>query len=1001
VTAVHTARHRQGVEGTRDITYPPEGGPLKTVFLVLLASTAAGQTGREQLAATLLEMSDSQRTAELARAGVASVALAQALLAIGDDARLASEYARAVLAFRIAEEVAARAGADREMGQALNGKASSLFRVTELDRAMAAAEESVRFHEARHDPDGLGEAWNTIGSVHFYRGDYREALEALTLARELWTSSSNRRGIGRLLNNLGNTHKALGNLEEAATHYAEALLIFEELGDRRSASVVINRNGVLHFMRGEYPEAVAWLRRGLSMSEELGHREGIAASLDSLGNVYRVQGAYSRALDAFHRGLEIRRAIGDQYAIAESENNIGLAHFSQGDYQLAIDAFKRGLSVSRDAGVEEGLQPEALYNIGAAAWRLGEKERALANFRESLDISKVQGAQIYVAANLDALARAALDRGRTLEAEELFQKSLALREEQKDQAGIVETLNGLASLRLKTGRFEDALSLSLRAIEIAASFDQFESLWEAQTLNGIANRRLGREKAARAVLLDAVSVIERLRGEVAGPAIGRVRFFETKLSPYHELIDIAVASGSAAEALELAERSKARALAEMLQRRPKDISFDMSEEELREERKLKSALRALNERLTSERAKPEPDPRLVQALEAERRARRSAYDALQIALYARHPELQARRAEAAAFRFDEAASVVRDESVAVLEYLVADEATHLFVITHSEGAPKVESFRLDASREWLAEAVRGFRERIASRDLRYRTEARALYDLLLSPAARALAGKALLVLVPDGPLWEAPFQALQDPAGRPLVETATVSYAPSLAVLRENLREPRTNTGPRTLLAMGKADFASAGLARLPDAELQASELGKLYGEERSAVFVGPAATEHRFKNEAPRHRIVHLASHGIFDPASPLYSHVVLSPGGDEAREDGLLEAWELLDLDLDAELVVLSACETGRGHLAPGEGIVGTTWALLVAGSDATVTSQWKVESSSTTALLTKLHEGLARGEGGKASQLRRATLELMKNPGYAHPFYWAPFVLIGNPF
>jgi CHAT domain-containing protein len=265
----------------------------------------------------------------------------------------------------------------------------------------------------------------------------------------------------------------------------------------------------------------------------------------------------------------------------------------------------------------------------------------------------------------------------------------------------------------------------------------------------------------------------------------------------------------------------------------------------------------------------------------------------------------------------------------------------------------------------------------------------------------ALAGRTLLVLVPDGPLWEVPFQALQDPGGRHLVETATVSYAPSLAVLRANLRETRTKKEPRTVLSMGKADFASAGLAPLPEAELQAAELGKLYGASRSAVYLGREASEGRFKTEAPRYQIVHLASHGILDPASPLYSHVVLSRGSDKDAEDGLLEAWELLELDLDAELVVLSACETGRGRVAPGEGIVGTTWALLVAGSGATVASQWKVEATSTTALMTKFHEGLARDEGGKAVQLRRATLEVMKNPRYAHPYYWAPFVLIGNPF
>jgi CHAT domain-containing protein/Tfp pilus assembly protein PilF len=971
--------------------------------LRLFSVSAAGQTvpSSEELAASLMVLSDAERAIQLALPDVATAELAGALLAIGDQARLDSEYRRAALAFQAAEDAARRAGAEAELGRALNGKADSLGRATDLDRAMAAAEESIRFHEARRDENGLAEAWNTVANVHFYRGDYPQTLEAAKRVRELWTRSGNRRGVGRVLNNTGNIHKARGNLEEAAACFEEALRILEELGDQRSASVVLNNIALVHSLRGDYPRALEVLQRTLALAETLGDRNGVAKNLDSLGNVYREQGAYSRALDAFIRSLEIRRSIGDQYAVAESENNIGLVHFSQGDYGLAIDAFKRGLRVSRQVGAVRGLAPEALFNVGAAAWRLGEKERALANLRESLALSERDGLRSISAMNLHALGQAALDGGRLEEAEALFRKSLAIREEQKDQAGIAETLNGLASLRLSARRYEDALGLSRRSTDIAREFEQFEALWEAQTLNGTANRRLGRTEEARSVLLEAVSVIERLRAEVAGPALGRARFFETKLSPYHELIDISFAAGSPEEALEVAERAKGRALAEMLQRRPEEINFDTTAEEREEERRLQSALRALNERLSAERAKPSPDERRLEALEGELRARRSEYEAFQIALYARHPELRARRGEAAPFRFSEAAALVRDQKVALLEYVVAEEAAYLFVITRSDGVPKVEAFRLNADRERLAARVRRFRERLAARDLLYGKDARELYDLLLAPARGALAGRSLLVLVPDGPLWEAPFQALQDPDGRYLVESAAVSYVPSLTLFRESLHERSSKTEPRTVLAMGLADSGTSGLAPLPDAELQAAELGRVYGSDRTAVYLGREATEDRFKMEAPRHRIVHLASHGILDEASPLYSHVVLSPGSEGAPEDGLLEAWELLNLELHAELVILSACETGRGRVATGEGIVGTTWALLVAGSEATVASQWKVESTSTATLMTGFHQGLSRGEGGKAEQLRRATLEVLKDPRYAHPFYWAPFVLVGDPF
>jgi CHAT domain-containing protein/Tfp pilus assembly protein PilF len=973
-------------------------------LLPLLCTSAAGQIAGptpEALAARLVALSDRERALELSRPESATADVARALIALGDEARLDAEFSRALLAFRTAESAARRAGAEAEIGIALNGIADSLFRITELDRALAAAEESARFHEMRKDANGLGEAWNTIANVYFYRGEHPQALEAGRKVLELWSSSGNRRGVGRVLNNIGNIHKALGNLDEAAAHYDEALRIFEELGDRRSSAVVTIGIGRVYYGRGEYKQAVASLERGLAMSEDLDDRVSIAAILDTLGNVYGDQGAYSRALGALHRSLEIRRTTGDKYAIAESENNIGLVHFSQGDYPLAIDAFKRGLRVSAEAGVSKGLAPEALFNIGRAAWRLGETTRARANFQEALALAERDGFKSLSAANLHALGQMALEAGRPGEAEELFQRALGIREEMKDQGGIAQSLNGLATQRLATGRFREAVDLAAQSTDIARRFEQLEWLWEAETLSGIAKRRLGDAEAARSDLLEAIAVVERLREQVAGPALGRERFFETKLSPYHELLDVAFASGRPVEALEIAERAKGRVLAEMVQRAPVDVALGMTKEERSEERRLRAALRSLNGQVLAERTKPSPDEGRLEALEAQRSTKRSEYEAVQIALYARHPELRVQRGEAAPFAFSDAGALVPDDSVAVLEYVVADEAAYLFAVTRADGVPRVDSFRLNVGRELLASRVRRFRERLASRDLLYGEEARALYDLVLAPAHAALAGKTHLVIVPDGPLWEASFQALQDEGGRHLVESAAVSYAPSLTVLRESLREVPRQTGPPTLLAMGKTDFGSKDLAPLPEAERQVRELRTLYGVERSAIYLGPEATEERFKAEAPRHRIVHIASHGFLDESSPFYSNVVFSPPSAGASEDGLLEAWELLDLKLGAELVILSACESGRGRVAPGEGIIGTMWALFVAGSKATVVSQWRVESVSTTELMTAFHQGLARGDGGKADLLRRATLELLRNPRYAHPFYWAPFVLVGNPF
>ena len=148
-------------------------------------------------------------------------------------------------------------------------------------------------------------------------------------------------------------------------------------------------------------------------------------------------------------------------------------------------------------------------------------------------------------------------------------------------------------------------------------------------------------------------------------------------------------------------------------------------------------------------------------------------------------------------------------------------------------------------------------------------------------------------------------------------------------------------------------------LEPLPEAEQEVKALGRLYGVSRSKVYVGAEAREDRVKSEASRARILHFATHGILNNASPMYSHLALAEGG--AGEDGLLEAWELMQLDLQADLAVLSACETARGRVGAGEGMIGFSWAMFIAGVPSIVVSQWKVESAGTRDLMVNFHRGL----------------------------------------
>jgi len=352
------------------------------------------------------------------------------------------------------------------------------------------------------------------------------------------------------------------------------------------------------------------------------------------------------------------------------------------------------------------------------------------------------------------------------------------------------------------------------------------------------------------------------------------------------------------------------------------------------------------------------------------------------------------------------AELLPDSKTALLEFLCAGDRTLLFVISRGRepGHPEIRTFPLAISREELGRRTEHFRALLEQRDPGFREEARKLFSLLLGPGAEALRGKTEIRLVADGSLWELPFQALVTPAGRYWVEQVTLTWAPSLSFLRDRarFRDGERSAKPAELLAFG--DPTGEGVP-VPLLREQVREIGRLYDAGNSTVRVGANADEASFRELAPNARVIHLATHGIADRENAMRSRVLLArsrgmdgKASNDTKADGWLEAWELMALRLPADLAVLSACETGRGRVSDGEGLVGLTWALFASGVRSAVVSQWRVESESTTLLMKGLHQGVRRGEA-PATAMRSAALSLLKDPRYKHPFYWGAFVAAGS--
>jgi CHAT domain-containing protein len=510
---------------------------------------------------------------------------------------------------------------------------------------------------------------------------------------------------------------------------------------------------------------------------------------------------------------------------------------------------------------------------------------------------------------------------------------------------------------------------------------------------GRAYDAAGRRAEAKQALQASVNALESWRAGIAGGESSGANFFDERLSSYKELLSMRARDGEFLGALDIAERLKARRLLDVI----RDGKVDQDRPLSSEEKEREQALAREAARWNLAMSKPASTAQDKSSFEKAARD----LEAYRTELYTAHSRLRDRRGTPELVTETEIQSLLPGPGALLVEYAFGNKETWVFTVARGEGnKPRVRSTKLALKEEDLNRRVEAFRKALATRDLSYRTLARELYRDLLGPIEADLKGRAIVGIVPDGSLWNLPFQALVAPDEKYLVEHAAVYYAPSLTGLHETaLHWKRTGGALKPLLAIGDTS------SQLPYAAEEVNQLAKLYGPS-SVALTGSQATEKRWKEEAGRYRVLHVATHGTLNSANPLFSYLQLAKDSSGV-EDGMLEAREILDLNLKADLAVLSACETGRGEFVSGEGVLGMSWAVLTAGTPTVVVSQWKVDSASTSQLMVAFHRTIAPAAtrpgpiSGKAEALRKAQLEIIQTPKYQHPFYWAGFEMLGDGY
>ena len=972
----------------------------------------------EDLAAALIAAKTQDERASLlvAEKDLMTVELRKALIEQAEKLRVQGKYAEALAVYDLTYSIAERIGDKSGVATTLRGIGGVKYNQADYKAALELYQKSLSLSEAAGDQQLTANLLRGIGSIHYLQGNYVRSLEYYEKSRVLNEALDNKRGIAQLQTDIGSLHYMWGNPSLALDYYRKGLELSEAVGDNYLISYALKSIGFVHSVEGNYPLALEYYQKSLTISEKLGNKLLSADTLSKIGSANYLQGNYGLALAYYNKSLRLREALGDKAGMVTTLTGIGNVHFMQRSTDLALEYFQRSLALGQEVGNRRPIA-HTLISIGVAYRDRGDYGLALEHFHKSLKLSEELGDRLLVSYALYQIGFANQVQGNYDLALDHYRKSLTLKEALNERRGIAETLNDIASVQYEQGNYRSALETAARAVAIAREIGFRETLWEAPTTAGRAHRMLGQPEQSRYAFDEAIAAIEDFRTQVGGGEQERQRFFENKVSPYHAMVELLAAQNNHREALVYAERAKSRVLLDVLQGSSRSVTKDMTALEQEQERRLRSELVSLNSQVSREKLRAQPEQMRLTELNARLQKARLEYESLQTDLYAAHPELRVQRGEVKGLTLEEARGLLTEDQDALLEYVVTNEKTYLFVMTAGAGAssPKLKSYRLPISRNDLAEHVKAFRQQLARRDLTFRATASKLYDLLISPVRADLQGKRTFVFVPDGVLWELPFQALTDANGHYLIEGHAISYAPSLTVLREmrRLRKQKDSVNrDMNLLAIGNPELRSETTDRvkvvhrderlepLPQAETEVKTLGQLYGS-RSTIYTGADAREDRFKREASRFKVLHLATHGILNDASPMYSQIVLAQS-DES-EDGLLEAWEIMKLNLNADLVVLSACESGRGRVGAGEGVIGLTWALFVAGSPTSVVSQWKVESTSTSQLMVEFHRNLQaktqKPRFPKAEALQRAALKMLGTKNFRHPFYWAGFILVGD--
>lgn len=954
------------------------------------------------------------------------------------DPEKPAERGEALSAYREALAAWHAMGDRRWEAEAMLNVAALEQQAADMRAAVADYRQDATLWRELAEPRRLAAVLHMLGFALQRSGDIAAARIAETEAFDLWRTAGETLEEKEARNILCLLDLTAGALPSARACYEELLLFHREHGNLYGEATALTNLGAVYEQMGEPDTALESYGKAVLLWRELGAHAEEARTLKNMGFNHRAAGDWQEALRVYAQAREILAQHSDPIQEATLRNMVGFAYNSLGEPERALPLLEESLKLRRENHELRG-EIQTLNTLGATWREMGDLEKALSHHRQALERSLALPDKRQEAISRVWLGQIYLDRGDSAAALREIDAALAHFRETGMRGREAQALQVRGSALAMAGRPSEARPL-LQDV-LARQQALHDRAGQADTLGALATveRSLGLADEARGHAEQAIARVEELRTGLVSPDL-RAAFLATRRRAYELAIDLRMdrhakdpQGGHDRAAFALSEQARARTLLDVLQPGSGSRGGSTAPADLLEQR------RSLRHRLGAKAAQQ------VLLSGGRGEAMEGEVESLLVKLDGVEAEIRRRDPRYAAF--SEPPSIgpaeiapLLDPGTLLLEYSLGEERSFLWTV----GPGGLRSFILPPRKkiESLARQVYGDLSTVEAGAKRPDSAAETLSQILLSPIWEEAAHLKRLIVVPDGALHAVSFDALPVPdpgqgwdasgARQPLLEYEEVVYIPSITTLAlERKRLEQRPQAPKWAAILADPVFSpdDPRLAGASKAAKEASPQNALRGRDTESLLpsferlaasrreadqiaaLAPAGQVWKaldlaasrdavLSAELRAYRVVHFATHGIADTRNPELSGLVLSlvDAAGQPR-DGFLGLTDVYDLDLAADLVVLSGCRTALGKEVRGEGLMGLTRGFLYAGVPRVMGTLWPVQDRTTAELMSRFYKAMWQRGLAPAAALREAQRSLRHEPRYRDPYYWAGFVLQGD--